>query len=243
MANADMVKIKMTIDGIGRYALVHPGNKADKQPSPLVLAFHGYGSDAEEMSYFDIHEEWPEATVVYPQGYKCGTRQKDGWQHALGENGNRDLKFIGELLKEVQKRYHVDPARIYATGMSNGALFCYVLMAKMADTFAAFAPVCGASQLMEKIDTPRPMMFIFGATDTNMPLSWGMWVLKYAKILNGCGDDKTEWLPGYFLYTSKTGCKLIWRVHPGGHSWPDDATENIVRFFKGEKLPDDEVDN
>jgi poly(3-hydroxybutyrate) depolymerase len=126
--------------------------------------------------------------------------------------------------------------------MSNGALFCYVLMAKMPDTFAAFAPVCGASQLMEKIDTPRPMMFIFGAKDTNMPISWGLWVLQYAKKLNGCGDNKSEWIPGYFLYTpNKAGYKLIWRVHPDGHIWPNDATENIVRFFKGEKLADDEV--
>lgn len=241
-SNADMVKIKMTIDGVERYALVYPGDNVNEEVAPVVFAFHGYSSSAVQMSYYDIHTEWPEATVVYPQGYKCGNRLKDGWQHALGENNDRDVKFVSELLKEIKKRYKVDSTRIYATGMSNGALFCYVLMAKMPDTFAAFAPVCGASQLMEKIDTPRPMMFIFGAKDTNMPISWGLWVLQYAKKLNGCGDNKSEWIPGYFLYTpDKTGCKLIWRVHPDGHIWPNDATENIVRFFKGEKLADDEV--
>jgi hypothetical protein len=32
---------------------------------------------------------------------------------------------------------------------------------------------------------------------------------------------------------------VIWHLWDGGHWWPDDATTNIVKFFKEQALPED----
>src|SRR5262245_40801632 len=57
-----------TVDGVERTALVAtPRTSAPHQP--LVLVFHGHGgTSANAARTFRIHELWPEAVVIYPQG-------------------------------------------------------------------------------------------------------------------------------------------------------------------------------
>ena len=46
----------------------------------------------------------------------------------------------------------IDPRRIYATGMSVGAMMCYRLAVDLSDRIAAIAPVAGTMPR----DLPRP---------------------------------------------------------------------------------------
>ena len=59
----------------------------------------------------------------------------------------QDLQFTWDLLVDVRARYCVDSARVYATGLSNGAGFVGAVLAcnaTVAGEFAALAPVAGA---------------------------------------------------------------------------------------------------
>ncbi len=54
-----------------------------------------------------------------------------------------DVGFVAKLLDDLATVVNVDPNRVYATGMSNGAMMCYRLASELSDRIAAIAPVAG----------------------------------------------------------------------------------------------------
>src|SRR5690348_11368207 len=58
-----------TVDGVPREVTLYVPDSAKTQPTPVVFAFHGHGGTAEKFARtLKLHEVWPEAIVVYPQG-------------------------------------------------------------------------------------------------------------------------------------------------------------------------------
>jgi len=236
-AVAEPVIFKVTVNDVERQALVFPGMHADTTPSPLVFAFHGFHGSSLAMAATNIHEVWPEATVVYPLGSPAYSRnaKKDvpAWQNGPGNDGDRDVEFIDVLLVDLQRTFNVDDRRIYATGISNGALFCCILLLERPQVFAGFACVAGAADFVRDATEPRPVLIIHGKADTTVKPDAAKHTRDLWKKLNGCGDRKQEWMPGYTSYQPcASGQPVIWRLHNGGHTWPGDATEMIVKFFK-----------
>ena len=235
---------KILVDGIWRTALVYPGKSAQQTPSPLVLVFHGFNGNANGMAKIaKIQELWPEATVVYPQGLRVYSRRLrrmvPAWQTSAGLNNDRDLHFIDALLAELHKAYQVDDWRIYATGSSNGAMFCYLLFIMRPDAFAAFGIVAGSAEEIQNATRPRPILIIHGSKDESVKLESALKARDFIRCLNGCGDETTPWDTGYLSYEPcATGQPVIWHQHPEGHIWPQDASAHIVRFFKEQTRPD-----
>lgn len=243
-ALAAPVTLTLTVDGLERQALVYPGKDAAAVPSPLLLAFHGFGDSAENMAkYTRLHEAWPQATVVYPVGLPVFSQRRQkrvpAWQIAPGVAGDRDLHFTDALLDALANDFRVDPQRIYATGMSNGALFCYLLLTTRPARFAAFAPVAGAApNIVAAATVPRPVLIIHGKNDSVVKPAYAEATRDRLRVLNGCGEQTVEWAPGYLSYQPCTsGLPIIWRLHDGGHGWPRDATNHIVRFCREQTLP------
>ena len=55
-----------------------------------------------------------------------------------GEPGlTRDVRFISELIDTLEAAYNIDPARIYANGLSNGGGMAFVLSCTLSDRIAA----------------------------------------------------------------------------------------------------------
>ena len=67
-----------------------------------------------------------------------------------------DVEFIAKVLDDVESSFPVDKKRIYATGMSNGAMMCYRLASEMSERIAAIAPVSGTIAI-DKYEPKRPM--------------------------------------------------------------------------------------
>jgi polyhydroxybutyrate depolymerase len=68
----------------------------------------------------------------------------------------------------------VDPARVYATGMSNGAMMAHRLGIELPDRIAAIAPVVGALFGDERLPRlPVPALIINGALDRSVPVEGG----------------------------------------------------------------------
>ena len=233
---------KVTVDNVVRTALVYPGKDADSIPSPLVFVFHGFtGNSGNIARTTRLHEAWPEATVVYPQGLRTYSKRKQrnvpAWQAELGMDGDRDLFFVDALLADLREAYRVDERRVYATGSSNGAMFCYILLAVRPAWFAAFAPVAGADDAVEYATVPRPVLIIHGKKDTTVRPEAAQHMRDVLLQLNGCGTAQRPWAPGYIGYEPcASGQPIIWHLHDGGHIWPPDATRQIVRFFKQHAL-------
>ncbi|MBM43074.1 MAG: esterase, partial [Acidobacteria bacterium] len=120
--------VEWEVDGIQREGIVYAPKAATEQPTPLVLAFHGFGDMALNFQRTDIHEAWPEAIVVYFQGLTT-RRGMPGWQSSASAE-NRDLRMVDIAVAALRETYQIDDARIYATGFSNGGMFTYLLWAE-----------------------------------------------------------------------------------------------------------------
>jgi polyhydroxybutyrate depolymerase len=239
-----LVQREWVVDGIKREALVSiPAGAGQGAALPVVFAFHGHGGSMRQASRsFPIHELWPGAIVIYPQGLPTpsalvdpkGTRA--GWQGTLGGQGNRDLRFLDAMLASLRARYRVDDRRIYATGHSNGGLFTYLLWAERGDTFAAFAPSSALlARGFEKLK-PKPVLHIASPQDPLVKFSWQARMIDYVLKLNGCGPRQPD-TDGYRSYASSKGVDVAIYLHSGGHRYPAAAPELIVEFFQAHAKP------
>jgi polyhydroxybutyrate depolymerase len=236
---ADPQPTDWTIDGVKRQALVYAPAKPGTAP-PLVFAFHGHGGNMQRVAQvFHVHTLWPEAVVVYPQGLNTPGRtdpegKQPGWQHAVGDHGDRDLKFFDTALATMKEKYHIDDRRVYSTGHSNGGGFTYLLAAARPDVFAAIAPSAGGSAALAGRSgyKPVPVFHAAGEKDTVVPFERQKVMIEGVKALNGCEAAGTEWAKGCTLYKSDKGAPVVAFIHPGTHAYPAEAPALIVKFFR-----------
>ncbi len=229
-----------TVDGVIREALVHVPANAREKPSPLVFGFHGHGgSMANAARSYRIHALWPEAAVVYPQGLNTPGQltdpegKKPGWQHSIGELGDRDLKFFDVMLATMKTELKVDTRRVYSTGHSNGGGFTYMLWAARGEVFAAMAPSASAAGRVRGLLKPKPVLHIAGENDELVKYSWQQAMIASLLALNQCGESRPWELDDRIsIHPSKVGCPVLTAIHPGTHKYPAEAPEVIVKFFK-----------
>lgn len=231
-----------TIDGVTRKALIYTPVTVDKVASPVVFAFHGHGGTMRNAAEkFAIHKHWPEAICIYMQGLPTPGMtdpegMKPGWQKTAGDQKDRDLRFFDEVLAAVKKDYRVDETRVYVTGHSNGGGFTYLLWAARGDLFAAVAPsAAGAARNLGNLK-PKPALHIAGELDETVPFENQKRTMGAVRRLNGCDAAGTPWAKAGALvgtlYSSKAGTPFVSVIYPGTHTFPDEAPELIVRFFK-----------
>ena len=215
------------------YLLDAPAGPADR-PLPLVLAFHGFRGDPEDLRAGAgfVGAGGNDLIVAYPAGHDgvrlLGTVGR-GWDLRPDQTTDRD--FVRRLLDHLEARRCVDRRRVYATGMSNGGFVASLLGCQLADRFAAVAAVAGGQGLGDCVPArPVPILFLYGAADAVVPsdmvregVAW--WVQRNACDA-GQADDTgcTRW----------TGCAASVAAceGPQGHRWPADATTRITAFFR-----------
>lgn len=168
--------------GIERKYILHiPAGYNAARPTPLVLAFHGIGLNAEEMIRISRLSEQADTSgfiVVYPNG----TGESKSWNggHCCGEaakNNVDDVGFVRALIDDLAALINIDPGRVYATGFSNGAIMVYRLACELSDRIAAIGPVA-ATQILDdqKACHPArsvPVIHFHGTADRLNPYDGG----------------------------------------------------------------------
>ena len=142
-------------DGLTRMYRVHvPARYDPATPAPLLFALHGGGGDMDHQAtdaYYGIigTSEREGFIAVFPNGYsKLASGKLATWNAgeccgAARDDGVDDVGFIRRVAERVVHQANIDRQRIYATGMSNGAMMAYRLACEMSDVFRAIAPVAG----------------------------------------------------------------------------------------------------
>lgn len=138
-------------DGGERSYVVHvPPQYDPAAPMPVVLAFHGGGANADNMVAFSgLNEKADQAgfIVVYPEGSGRLARMLTfNAGNCCGQAAARsidDVALTRLVLDDLEGIANVDRRRVFATGMSNGAMMCYRLASELSDRIAAIAPVAG----------------------------------------------------------------------------------------------------
>ena len=165
----------LTHQNLKRSYLVHlPPQAAARRALPVVLSFHGGGSNAEVMRAYtrmDAAADRDGYIAVYPNG-------SSGYQgRFLTWNAGNccgpamalqidDVGFALAVLDDLAARTPVDPSRVYATGLSNGAMMAYRLAAEASERVAAVAGVAGAMSLARFAPSrPVPVLHIHSTQD------------------------------------------------------------------------------
>jgi polyhydroxybutyrate depolymerase len=155
-------KIRKTtvVDGDTREYYVHVPLKYDgKTAVPVVFMFHGTSGDGEKFYNISGWKEKAEIEnfiSIYPSSWsycfidegvvKHNTKWSDFTLPEIlcaGERARDDVKFVAQMINEVQAAYNVNAKRIYASGFSNGAQFSSRLAVDLSDKLAAVASNAG----------------------------------------------------------------------------------------------------
>lgn len=242
-----------------RFRLVVPASALEHRPAPLVLNLHGLVETAEMQQYYSGMD--PKAAArgmitVYPQGTGNSWNAGACCGHARDER-LEDVRYLRDLVRELESELCVDRARIYATGMSNGAIMAYRLACEASDVFAAIAPVAGVEAVPQcSPKRPVPVLAFHGTSDLLVRWDGGWFGLESPQATiqkwrqrNQCSQSTaTAFQKGDALCEAAQGCAadvILCLIDGGGHTWPGglvvpalghtssdlDATSAMLDFF------------
>ena len=190
------------------YALYVPSSYDPTQSYPLILCLHGAGFTGE--SYL---ERWvPRLEDRYILA--CPTISMGAWWTRFGE----DLTLA--ILHSVSAEYHIDPERIFLTGMSNGGIGAWIIGMHHADLFAGIAPMASGIDdvlfpFVENL-THTPVYVIHGSEDQVMPVQLSRDLVQEMK---------------------RRGVSHLYREHQwthphaGGHFFPRQELPELIAWF------------
>ena len=160
-----------------RYIVHVPPSYQATVPTAVILAFHGGGGNADDSAeYFGLNTTsdkegfivvYPEGTGAMVKGKVFGTWNSGTCCGPAMKNNVDDVGFVDKMIEKLKNDFNIDQDRIYATGMSNGALMCYRLACELSDKIAAIAP-SGAHDAIDSCAPTRPIPIIhFHGTEDN----------------------------------------------------------------------------
>jgi polyhydroxybutyrate depolymerase len=216
--------------------------------APLVVMMHGVtgsGAQVEKDYHWDDLADPAKFAMAYPDGLE-NAWNVDGQTCCgrAGREGVDDVGFIRAVVDDISRHVGIDPARIYATGMSNGGIMSYTL-ACTTDIFAAIGPVAGVQ--LNACPSPRPtsVIHIHGTADPLVPYGGG----PGYSVINGppIPDVNAFWRKADQcgppaattdgpVATSTAGCPdnrdvVLITIDRGGHDWPSWAAQTLWQFF------------
>lgn len=178
----------------------------------LVVCLHGAGFTGE--AYL---ERW-QARLGDDYLLACPTYAAGAWFTRRAED------LVLATIHHMRRRYHVDPDRIFLTGMSNGGIGAWLIGMHHAPLFAGIAPMASGLDdvLMPFLANLRntPVYMIHGAKDQVMPVELSRSISRELTIL------------GYpHVYREHQ------REHPmaGGHYFPREELPDLVAWFNRQR--------
>ena len=140
--NQTKEKAKIVRKTTMHYLLWLPSDyKKDKTKTfPILIFLHGSGERGESLelvkkhgppSFVENHPDFPFITISpqCPKGKRWNTEE------------------LQIMLEKLQKKYRINPTRIYLTGLSMGGFGTWAWACSYPDQFAAIAPVCGGGDI------------------------------------------------------------------------------------------------
>ena len=246
----------LNIDGMERsYRLYVPPNAAARDRLPLIAVLHGGGGAGISMigmtkGSFHTLADREGALIVYPDALNHNWNDgRDDFQSKSHTARIDDVGFLRALVKDLSARFPVDPARVYATGASNGGMMSIRLACEAADLFAAVAPVIGSmpASIADTCKPARPIGVVMmnGTEDRLVPYDGGTVLQRRGTVLgvedtarrfasmNSCAalpateplpnrdiDDDTKATRITYSGCSSGGGMVLYRIDGGGHTWP-----------------------
>ena len=235
------------------YLLHVPRNLDRTKPAALVLSLHpagGWPALQRDLSRWSDLADREGFIVVYPAG-----RDAPG-PRVWHMGGERDPRYIADLIDKLRSEYNIDPKRVYANGLSNGGGMSFALSCRMPDRIAAVGLV-GAALLLPsswcKSTKPVPMIGIHGYRDNlalydggsnwlaprfeSFPLFGADWARR-----NRCAPDAQDVeirdgvLRRQYTQCANDATVVLYTLRDGGHTWPGGG--ELQEWFVGKTVKD-----
>jgi polyhydroxybutyrate depolymerase len=237
----------LRVGGVDRHFVLHIPRPARRGRLPLVVVLHGAGGNGRRMAAgtgFSAEADRRGFVAVYPDGID------GGWNDARAADGADDVAFVRAMLDTLAGELRTDPDRVYAAGISNGAMFTHRLACELPGTFAAIAAVAGGipASATARCTGGPPVSFIAfnGTADRLVPFDGGGELLSAtASAAHWAAVDGCDPSPSSVLRPDRapadgtrirrwswTGCApgtavTLYAVGGGGHSWPGAAPMHV----------------
>lgn len=209
------------------------------QPAPLVIVLGGVGNTGESMvgaTMFDRVADREGLVVAYPEGIN---QTWNAGYCCLGgaASGPDDVGFLSQVLDDVAANNNIDATRVYAVGVSAGAMMAYRLACEVAERIVGVGSVAGA-MIIDDCQPSRPVSVIeiHGTADGLVPYEGGRTaggatqpsppapaVAQRWAELNSCPRSTTT-VVGPVSTTTWAGCAAgtavtLVSIEGGGHTW------------------------
>lgn len=242
-------KKSIIVGGIERTYIMHlPAGYQKSNSYPLIFVLHGGTANAENamrMSQMSPKADQEGFIVVYPNGTGKFEDKflhwNDGSERSDKEvNSVDDVAFFQQLISYLESNYQVDPKRIYATCLSNGAIMTYRLGVELSDKLAAIAPVSGALNYDKSLPIyPVSVIIFHGTADKYVPYDGGVgkssggqrqdksvaYAVDFWVKHDGCNPTPVKTEQGNIIKEEYSGGKagsevVLYTIKNGGHAWP-----------------------
>lgn len=177
-------RFTVKIDGDDREYFVHvPLGYTGSTQTPVVFMLHGTNGNGED---FYTNSGWKEVgeteniITVFPSSWKYCIVE-DGqthpntekwnalplnWAPCAGEVVRDDIKFLQQVITELNLKFKVDNKRIYLVGFSNGGTMASKCSYEMSDKFAAIVESASSSYGQQSIPLRKlPILYQRGNED------------------------------------------------------------------------------
>jgi polyhydroxybutyrate depolymerase len=242
---AGEIRGRIASGGEERSYLLHvPESYDPSSPAPLVISMHGFAEwPGHQMEISRWNEEADRRLffAVYPAGTGFPLRWRIRGEDGEADVPMTDVNFLSDLIDALLEEYNIDPARIYANGLSNGGGMADMLACTLSDRIAAVGGVAGAYLFPPercRPSRPVPVMAFHGTADPIVPYGGGgspsfdypfppvtEWAAGWA-ARNGCAADPVH-LPStgevtgiQYVQCRNAADVILFTVHGGGHTWP-----------------------
>lgn len=236
----------IVVDGRPRTYWVHrPAGLGTVNAVPLVVMLHGgfgTGAQAEKSYGWDAMADAHGFVVAYPDGISnawnagtcCGLPQRTNVD---------DVGFIGAVIDKLVADEHVDRARVYVTGISNGAFMAYRVACELPGGVAAIGPDAGTMIVPCDHAPPTSVLHIHGLADQNVPYNGGVGTKGVTKdsrpsvpdtiakwrAIDQCGPPTiTTAGPAHTNTSPCAGARAVTliTIDGAGHQWPGSQPPN-----------------
>jgi len=150
--------------------------------APLILALHGGGGTPEQFAVSSgLGRVAAKAgyVVIFPAGTGRREDRLLTWNggYCCGSAARTrvdDEGFLRQVIADAEARFGINPARVYLTGMSNGAIMVETFAARNPGLVRAVAAVAGTMDTKRtKVGGMVPALIIHGTADSMVPYAGG----------------------------------------------------------------------
>lgn len=256
MGKGQSTVYQITVDGSAREYILYKPAVSETKGLPLMIVLHGGLGNAkriEQVTGMNDIADTGTFLVAYPNGTAGRyffSRDLRTWDagRCCGQAAERnvnDVLFIEKIIDDVHAKYGIDAARVYVTGLSNGAMMAYRLACEIPHKIAAIIPVAG-TLAVDNCDAARvvPVLHIHGDQDEYVPFGGGRGEKSVGKVPHRsvpdtmnlllrsrrCSAPEQRTLNGAVQvssYRCSAGAPVeLYVIKGGGHGWPGGQGKN-----------------